>query len=106
MGRGKARIQWWGVLGLAEVSVLKTSTRDKSSDGGIGEFGASFHVCRRGVRDEADAWVEGKAQGVLGGLQVCAHQPSTRYTRSERGMGEFGVSYHVCRRGMRNEADT
>ena len=76
----------------------------------MGEVGVSFHVGRRGMRNEADTWVEGKAYiqgwGVHGGRQVCELQTSTRHTRSERGMGEFGVRFHVCRRGMRNEADT
>ena len=55
----------------------------------MGEFGVSFHVCRRGMRDEADAWVEGMARsqrwGVLGLRQVGTIQASTGDKSSEGG---------------------
>ena len=78
-------------MAFVRLASIKLAQETRAARGEMGEFGASCHVCRRGMRDEPDAWVEGKARsqrwGVLGLLQIGFIQTSTGDKSSEGGDG-------------------
>ena len=79
-----------GIHGLGQVGETQTSTRDKSSEGGWVSW-RQFPRRKRGMRNEAETWVEGKARsqrwGVPGLHQVGVLQASTGDKSSEEGDG-------------------